>query len=389
MKMLNVQFVLNSLSDSPTFKTHDTIDGEIIYTPHQETPVEDISIAFQGTTRIEVENLNTHIPLPVSQLQKTFLHMELPIYDYFGNTTTLKPGKNYRIPFKFIVPEELPIHACHHRCENDQVQQEHLRLPASLSYRAQKSHGTHDMSPEMAKVIYSINFAVWRQVDKAGKPKKIQESTHPVQILPTREEHAPILVPCKNKYYQLRAEKTLSKGVLRHAVGKLTAWSAQPPAMHLNALQPKHMDAYTIVGIDLRFEPAHPGELPPTLLMPEFQLRAMTFFGLNPWHNSPDLTDISTWGSRQGLWSEYVSLTSDIEARVDWKRTQEGNHTVFTASLVASVSLPTHRLYPPTGHSCLVSRTYALKTKLFYQAHGKTRGTSSMSLSVPLEICAT
>lgn len=49
MKFSNVEFVVNSSSDSPIFKTHDIIDGEIIFTPHQETNIEDIRITFKGT----------------------------------------------------------------------------------------------------------------------------------------------------------------------------------------------------------------------------------------------------------------------------------------------------------------------------------------------------
>lgn len=54
MKFSNVDFLVNSLSDLPTFKTHDIIDGDIIFTPHQETNIEDISITFQGIRAIEV-----------------------------------------------------------------------------------------------------------------------------------------------------------------------------------------------------------------------------------------------------------------------------------------------------------------------------------------------
>lgn len=330
--------------------------------------------------------MNTHLPLPLNRLQKTFLHMDLPIFEYSWDTNTLSPGLTHRLPFKFIVPEELPIHACRHACANHQVQQEHLQLPASLSYRGQKSHGTHDMSPKMAEVIYSINFSLWQRGDKAGKSKKIQESRHPVQIIPTRDEHAPILVPSENKYYQLCSERILSKGMLRHTLGKFTACSTQAPAIQVQSQRPKNPDASTTVKIDLRFEPTHPNQLPPMLLPPGFQLRAMTFFGLDPWTESPDLSDISKWGIRQGFWSENVSLMSSVTTIGDWKLQAERDRMVFTASVETSISLPEHRHYPPTFHSCLVSRAYALKAKLFYRVHGKSWGSFCTSLSLPVEI---
>jgi hypothetical protein len=313
--------------------------------------------------------------------------MDLPVNDYFCNTQTLKPGKSYQMPFKFIVPDELPIHACHHQCANHQIQQEHLQLPASLSYRARKSHEIHDMSPEMTEVVYSINFALCQRDGKGGRPKKIQESTHPVQILPTRKEHSPILVPEKNKYYQLRAEKSLYTGMLRHACGKLAAYSAQPPAIQLQSLQPTNSDASTFLKINLRFDPSLLGQLPPSLLAAEFQLRAMTFFGLEPWKNYPDLTDVSTWGTRREFWSDCVALTANNEIKMDWDSEAEGERTIFTASIETSVSLPTHRYYPPTFHSCLLSRVYSLKARIFYRVHGKSRSRSSISVTVPVEIC--
>jgi hypothetical protein len=73
------------------------------------------------------------------------------------------------------------------------------------------------MSPEMTEVVYSINFALWQRDGKAGR-SKILEAIHPVQILPTRNEHLLILVPGKNKYYGLRAEQSLSTVVLRHSL---------------------------------------------------------------------------------------------------------------------------------------------------------------------------
>ncbi|KAJ5401289.1 uncharacterized protein N7487_007185 [Penicillium crustosum] len=389
MKFSNVEFVVNSSSDSPIFKTHDIIDGEIIFTPHQETNIEDINITLKGRTRIELENMNTHIALPPNRLLKPFLSMELPIHDYCWDTNTLRPGRSYRMPFKFIVPEELPIHACQHQCANHQIQQEHLQLPASLSYRGTQYDKMHDMSPKMAEVVYSINFALQQRDSKARRPKKIQEATHPVQILPTRTEHPPILVPKKNNYYRQRTEKSLSTGLLRHSRGKLAACSAQPPAIQLESFQPKNTNASTSVKIDLRFDPSHSGQLPPSLLAAEFQLRAMTFFGVETWQDYPDLSDISTWGSRREFWSDYVAVTLTNEIKLDWNAQEEGDRTIFTGSVEACVSLPTHRRYPPTFHSCLVSRVYALKATLFYGVHGQTRRRSSISVSVPVEIYAT
>jgi len=49
MKRPEVQFTVNGLADSPVFKTHDIINGDALFTPHQETNMDDISISFVGT----------------------------------------------------------------------------------------------------------------------------------------------------------------------------------------------------------------------------------------------------------------------------------------------------------------------------------------------------
>lgn len=48
MKPPNVEITVHNLSDCPFFRTHDTINGEVIFTPRQQTSVEDISIEFTG-----------------------------------------------------------------------------------------------------------------------------------------------------------------------------------------------------------------------------------------------------------------------------------------------------------------------------------------------------
>jgi hypothetical protein len=155
----------------------------------------------------------------------------------------------------------------------------------------------------------------------------------------------------------------------------------------LQSFQPTNTDASTSLKIDLRFDAAHLDQLPPSVFAAEFQLRAMTFFGLEAWQDYPDLTDVSTWGSRRDFWSDYVALTPIDDLKLEWKSQDEGDRTIFTASIETWVSLPTHRRYPPTFHSCFVSRVYALKATLFYRVHGNALGRSSISVSVPVEIC--
>ncbi|CAG7988052.1 unnamed protein product [Penicillium salamii] len=104
-----VEFTIHSLSGSSVFKTHDTISDDVLFTPHEETNVENISIELVGITRTEVENMNTHIAFSVGQLRKKLFSMISPINFTFGETETLMPGKTYRFHFNFVVHEQLPV----------------------------------------------------------------------------------------------------------------------------------------------------------------------------------------------------------------------------------------------------------------------------------------
>lgn len=48
MKSSKVKITVHSPSDCPFFRTHDTINGEVLFTPRQETSIQDISIELVG-----------------------------------------------------------------------------------------------------------------------------------------------------------------------------------------------------------------------------------------------------------------------------------------------------------------------------------------------------
>ncbi|KAK9857481.1 hypothetical protein MYU51_020963 [Penicillium brevicompactum] len=373
MKPPNVEITVHNLSECPFFRTHDKINGEVIFTPHQQTSVEDISIELTGVTKTEVENMNSHIATSPPKLEKKFLSMQHPIPDFLWDTKRLEPGQTYRFPFTFVVPEQLPVQACYHQCAHHQIQQHHLRLPASLGFHSQNTTQNHsqskDMSPNIAKVCYGIRFTVWKKNEKEDKMKKIH-SAPKEQILP-------------NEFREKRV-KGCDAAFVGQVHSKLQSASSNP----LQSPRPQSGEPSTVLKLDLQFEPSKEGESPPRILAAQFQLRAMTFFALEPWQDYPDLSDITTW-DRQGFWSEYVSLQPEADMDLEWKATSSKEHDrrIFTASIEARVSLPSHQIYPTTSHSCLVSRVYALKVILFYRAHGKKRGTSRLSLSVPVEVC--
>ncbi|KAJ6104060.1 hypothetical protein N7523_010380 [Penicillium sp. IBT 18751x] len=385
MKRPHVEFALSDPQRlSAIYKTDDIIDGKVLFTPHQRVKAENVTISFQGAVRTEVENMYTHVPVSTNVLEKPFLRMDFPVFDSVSDTT-LEPERTYEIPFKFVVPRQLPVQMCHHECVNVQIQQEHLQLPASLGHVSRMMNVGDDMSPETAKVMYFIKFEVWdSDALKGRQAKKAQEAICPVHILPVRQESAPLLIS-QSRHYKLQTKKNTNRGMLRSNVGALVASAAQPPAIQLDSLQPK--DASSPLKINLRFEPTHEGQLPPTHLSTQFKLKSLTFYGLEPWHEFPDLQDASTWGPRRAVWSDRVPLSS-MEMELEWSCQIDHGRVIYTASADLVVDLASSRLYPPTFHSCFISRVYVLKAVLFLSVHRKATRGISLSLAVPLQICA-
>lgn len=349
-----------------------------------------------GSMKMEVENMNSPVPVPCTRLRHTFLHMALPVHECTSQKT-LEGGKIHRIPFKFVVPPHLPIQVCHHPCANCQVQQHHLQLPASLGNAGQFFDGAHDMSLDEAQVSYMIKFALWQRDPhaKGCRARVMQEAAQLLYIIPTSQENPPLLVTPKSTWYQLHTENTLTKGVLRSAVGTLTASTTQPPAIELRYSSRRRDDSElsTAIRIELRFEPTHPSQSPPRFLSSRLKLKAWTFFGLEPWQDLPDHSSTMNCSFRHAVWSHTVPLSS-TPAVLDWRTCMSptgngrGSGMVYTASLDTAVALPSQYVYPPTFHSCFISRVYSLKVSFLYQAHTSTQKTSSISLNVPVQIFA-
>ncbi|KAJ5109658.1 hypothetical protein N7532_002303 [Penicillium argentinense] len=336
---------------------------------------------------VETENIENHIPLSNNALVRKFLRIDFPLEQHLSEAT-LQPGKTYTIPFSFITPSHIPVQMCQHPCANATLYNEHLQLPPSLG-RSPYYKSTHDMTPNEASISYSINFAVLRKYAKCSTLKQLHESIYPIYIFPTHSETAPLFISPMNKYYKLRTAKTLRKGVLRSNLGSLILATAQPPAIELSTPQPRQ-HAGTTLRLHLRFEPKTAEQPPPRMVSSDIKLKVMTFFGMETWRDYPDQTGPATWGPRQAYWSEGMPLCSEKYV-LDWKLQKSERNTgeglFYFASLDIAVALPESRVYPPTFHSCFLSRTYAFKMALSYRDHEKAKGCSSACLVVPVQIC--
>jgi hypothetical protein len=129
----------------------------------------------------------------------------------------------------------------------------------------------------------------------------------------------PLLLAPESKYYKKHAERGLKKGIMRSEVGSMVFSTFQPPAIELrNGPRPQNnIEASTTVRIDLRFEAVCEKELPPGIVSSEVKIKAMKFFGKDPWYNFPGQSGLAAWGPRQTYWSETVSLCSN-DRLINW-----------------------------------------------------------------------
>lgn len=93
--------------------------------------------------------------------------------------------------------------------------------------------------------------------------------------------------------------------------------------------------------------------------------------------------------------SLYVGSPTDVRAesvhlwgedRTTAWRLRGKDETVYISSLEIPVTLPENYIFPPTFHSCFISRVYALRAVLAYRPHGCVQKKARLSLTVPVQI---
>jgi hypothetical protein len=337
-------------------------------------------------------------------------------------------GRTYKFPFTFVVPQQLVEQICNHQRESDQVHEEHLQLPPSLGDPSLASDGAallDDMAPDMARISYAIKVRVVRSRESDGKLTTVAEKARKVRIIPASEEHPPLNAEDGNREgYVLRREKDLRKGVFKGKLGRLTIETAQPRSLRLPPPRSgANPQVTTMATVKLRFDPADENTTPPKLGTLVNKLKVHTFFSAKPMNTLPSKED-AFYTFNRAVYSTSVQLSSRCIESVRWERRREGEdeedrrdscfsaltgttsgssnsnqsrrssaaskHGVFhTAEILVPITLPKCKAFPPTFHSCLVSRVYVLDLTLSAQAPGGASiSACSLSLKVPIQISA-
>ncbi|KAL4932045.1 arrestin (or S-antigen), N-terminal domain protein [Aspergillus undulatus] len=392
--------------------TGDRIEGTVTVTAAHLTSFDELEIQLEGSQTVSVER--GAVPGRTGATQ-TFLRLRQPIEDdLYPMPRVIEPGRTYRFPFTFVVPQHLLPHICSHFKSNAHIQDSHTLLLPSMGEPMLASDGKSvldDMSPDMTRVTYHIRAEVL-QKPVVGSAKSLRATRKKIRIVPAVEEQPPLTVLDNDPVYRVRKEKDVRRGTLRPRQGRLVAAASQPKPLQLsppNAQAPSE-SVNTAATVHLRFDPVDDEE-PPSLGTVWSKLRVATYYTVHPWDDYPTASVVSALDmSGRGVYQDTVPLSSMCVASAQWTK-QTGDivrrdslqstssaesitgpsasfsgETYYTASLTVPVSLPKSRAFLPTFHSCLISRIYILELCISYHTPNMNIFTPTISLKLPVQL---
>ncbi|OAA37430.1 arrestin [Metarhizium rileyi] len=403
----NIHIKIERHFNSKVYTSGSTISGQAVVHTQKDTRFDDFDIIFSGiaATRLDfVQQYPSHSFRPFMKLRMPVDRSTLP------ESSVFEAGKTYAIPFHFVVPHHLTIGACNHHCSSPAVKEQHLRLPPTVGFWQ-----GDDQAPDMVQIEYSIKARAYRRAsEESGVPNKLMEGYHILKVLPSLPEDAPLDITFRDERYNLSKTKTVRKNLFSVKAGKLTATATQPCAVMLSA--DGHQASGSVARVSLEFSPMSAETTPPKINSVSGKIISSTFFGAAPTDLLPNLGSRATYTANPSL-SYTVSnnlFNNKTVEKVNWQmrnvsgRRDSGYSSLGYADeeqsetdcsdddakkgktcpirrnaiLDIPFSIPmTKRIFLPTFHSCLISRTYTLHLSL---SVGPTN--TAMSLAIPLQV---
>lgn len=375
------------------------VSGHVVITPWKDTRFDFVSVVLVGMsrTRLDAAQIAQHS-------SHTFLKLNMPIpASAYPTPRVFEAGHAYTIPFNFVIPQHLTLSACNHKKQSDAVYDQHMRLPPSMG-----TWGKDDLSPEMARVEYVVKARVAEQPELGGRPIKIMEASHLINVLPSSVEDPPMNITSHDKLYVLNKSKKIRKNLFSAKQGRVTATALQPAAIRLSP-DGRSVSEGTAV-IDLRFDPTSPEVPAPKITHATGKLQSTTWFSGAPMATLPNVGD-----SRQTLamlpqmnYSTSTALFSkDIEQTSPWtmnssivrrdsgyssegqsqsdsdcssSRQKQSSPVYHQTRLRVPFTIPLGRkMLLPSFYTCLSARTYVLFISI-------TVGDAKMTFQLPLQV---
>ncbi|KAG5913723.1 hypothetical protein E4U61_006571 [Claviceps capensis] len=405
----NIKITVEGHFNFKVYTSGSTIAGHAVVQTQRNTPFDDFDIIFSGVAATRLDYVQQY---PAHSL-RPFMKLRMPIErSFLPDNKVFSAGKTYTIPFNFVVPHQLTIGACNHKCSSPAVRDCHLRLPPTVGYWE-----ADDSAPEMAQIEYSIQARAYRKATETGQaPQKILQGHHLVKVLPSLPEDAPLDITWMDERYTMSKTKTIRKNLFSAKAGELTVSANQPSAIMLSA--DGHTASGSVARIAFQFTPSSADCGPPKINSVSGKISSFTFFGAAPTDLLPNLGSRSTYTSHPSLsysattslfnndrtveklpWelrdlsarrdSGYSSLdiTDEDQSEADCSRAAKKSRKSCLIRHEAVVEVPFNiplsnkKIFLPTFYSCLISRTYTLHLNV---SAGPTNTT--MSLAIPLQI---
>jgi len=366
---------------------------------------------FIGTSSTLVPNNIPSAALGSTQADHLFLKLELSPSDAYPVPRVLRAGRTYNFDFQFCIPQQTLPRASKHFMTDDPVVQHHLQLPPSLGRKRgpTPSHSAYDdLAPAMLSIYYDI---VAELSDDDGLVSGVSAN---IRVVPLSNMEPPIYAE-GNDDYRLKEERTTRTGTLGRKLGVL-AMEAEPPEAipYMELPRRAGTDYTTMVDVMLRFYPVSETAKPPRIGTSKTRIWVSNFYAFSIRTRIPTAHD-AMLDSRQGVHVSKVKLPTVNYDDLSWQRvpyvplcssqpettgrgkrhdsiastfslgsrrdaaSAEPIHS-YIARLEIPIVLPDHKVFVPTFHSCLVSRTYTLQFLL------EVAGSSSMELRVPVQI---
>lgn len=433
------------------YSTHDEIKGRVDLKFDKDMPLDELIITFEGVSQTYVEKIASAAPTAGRTAGKhVFLKLLQPVdSDDLPENNLLKAGQTYSVDFLFRVPPSLLPCVCSHKVENESMRKSHLDLPPSMGDPAICGDGHQlmdDIAPAMARIGYAVRVCATTRLAN-GKTVVAAERMEKVLIMPSREEAPPAHID-EGSFYVMRRERAVRKGLFKIGkIGHITAETVQPKPLRLRHPHKQSIEPVTTTAtVSLRFDPTHEEDQPPMLGNIGTKLRVYTFFGAAPYRIIPEVHRCDSWSNLYGVYSEGVDLASRNLSTVSWTRHEPGSDisrtssTVsemarrpstfstastpipepsaahnpdlpfYTASVLVPVSLPTPpqnsassslassvptaaytktpKIFLPTFHSCIISRSYILDMVLSWHTPGTSVSNPHITLKTPVQITA-
>lgn len=410
----DIEITLDNHSEGKVYTTFDALSGKVEITAPHNARFDEVQITLQGSVKTFVENLSPTSARTRTTAVHNFLRLTMPIRESeYPHPRIAEAGITYTFPYNFVIPDQLLPRSCTHECRADHVHQAHLQLPPSMGDREVSMK--HDMAPDMSKVQYSINAKVVRNREQDGREVVLVEGRRKIHVVPAQSDQPPMSIGADDGDYVLSKTKPLKKGMFSGKLGKITVSAAQTGALMLpSPSSSSDTPATTMATINLRFDPHDPSCEPPRLGGLNTKIKISTFFAVRAEKTLPTRSSmVSQFETTRGVYETSINLSSRCVESVAWTKrtanlkrknsassssssefsdtviTPEPSGTYYAATVLVPITLPSHKTWVPTFHSCISSRIYQLDLSLKIHTPGTGVPASTVSLHLPVQIGAT